>query len=477
LPYFSNAVSVEPIPAIPLGSENEAGGGISLTQIVTIARAYWKQSLMITAAVTLVAAAAIKVLPKTFTSTATLIVNIENGDPLAAKQVPDAGLGSYVATQTELMTSPVILLPVVDRLKLTEDPRYIAGLRSTDPEAKRQFAEKALADEIQVEIGRGGQLLYISASARDALLAANIANAVADIYLEQQKTRVGQPAGERAQRYSEELSELRAKAEAAQDRVTQFRKRNGITDVDTGNGDNGLATLASLQAKRLDAQNARRALEAKQSGQQTTSDEALGSAQISNLKAQIADMEAQLAQKRATLGAKHPVVLELDSRLEATRRSLAAELTALTKNNATELQRARDLEDKLTRAIADERQRVLGLHEVQGEGEKLTLELESAQAVYKRALDGYDQIMFASVSNNNNVSFISRATAPLKPSKPNKIKLLAMGIVAGLALGLAIPVAYELFINRRLRCVDDIERDFNIPVLAHFHAIPPSVPV
>jgi uncharacterized protein involved in exopolysaccharide biosynthesis len=444
---------------------------MSLTQFSTILSAYWKLSLLIAFAVIFITGLALKILPKTYTATATLIVNTENRDPLAGQQLPAEVLGSYVATQTELMLSPVILLQVVDRLNLTADSRYIAGLRSNDPTAKREYAEKNLAEDLLIETGRGGQLLYVSASAPNSGNAAAIANTVADVYLEQQKQRVTQPAGERAQRYSEELAELRDKAAAAQDKVTEYRKLNGITDVGTANSDTAMLGLVNLQAKLLEAQSQRRALEAKRGGQRSTTDEALGSAQVSSLKSQIADLEAQLAQKSATLGARHPQVLELNSRLEATRRSLDAELGTLSQNNSTELSRARELEQTLTRAVADERQRVLGLHQLEGEGEKLTLELESAQAVYKRALDGYDQIMFASVGHNNNVTFISRATPPLKPSKPNKVKVLALGLLLGIALGMAGPLAYELLVNRRLRCRDDLERDFGIPVLAEFGAI------
>jgi uncharacterized protein involved in exopolysaccharide biosynthesis len=447
------------------------GPGISLAQVLTISRAYWKQSLLIAGGIIFLTGLALKILPKTYTATATLIVNTENRDPLAGQQLPAEVLGNYVATQTELMLSPVILLQVVDRLHLTAEPRYTAGLRSTDPTAMREYAEKNLVEDLLIETGRGGQLLYISASAPQSARAAAIANEVADVYLEQQKQRVTQPAGERAQRYSEELAELRDKAAAAQDKVTEYRKRNGITDVGTANGDTAMLGLVNLQAKLLEAQSQRRALEAKRSGQQSTADEALASTQVSGLKAQIADLEAQLAQKSATLGARHPQVLELTSRLEATRRSLNEELATLSQNNSTELGRARELEQTLTRAVADERQRVLSLHQLEGEGEKLTLELESAQAVYKRALDGYDQIMFASVGHNNNVTFISRATPPLKPSKPNKLKVLALGLLMGIALAVAVPLAYELLVNRRLRCRDDIERDFGIPVLAEFDAI------
>jgi polysaccharide biosynthesis transport protein len=100
------------------------------------------------------------------------------------------------------------------------------------------------------------------------------------------------------------------------------------------------------------------------------------------------------------------------------------------------------------------------------------LELESAQSVYKRALDGYDQIMFASDSRFSKVNLVSRAVPPQTSSKPKKVKLLMMGALAGIFLGLALPVAYELVINRRVRCRDDFERGFAIPVLMEFDGIP-----
>jgi succinoglycan biosynthesis transport protein ExoP len=446
---------------------------LSIAQILTIARAYWKQVVIVALGTTILTAVAIKFLPKTYTATATLIVSTENKDPLAGQQFPIDVLGNYVATQTELMLSPVVLLPVVDKLHLTSDKNYTAGFRGGDATALREYVEKDLSTGgVQVETGRGGQLLYVSGSARDPGQAADIANAVADVYLAQKRRRVNDPAGERAERYSEQLAELRVKTVTAQDKVTEFRRHNGLTDVVAANNDVEMQALTSLESRLLDAQNQRRSLEAKQAGQQSTANETLSSPQITALKTQVSTIEAQLAQQQPTLGPRHPAVMELNSRLAATRRSLAGEMETLHANNATEISRARDLEEKLTRAVADQRQKVVSLRQLQGEGAKLQLELESAQSVYKRALDGYDQIMFASVGNYTNVTFISRATPPLKASKPNKLKLLAVGVIFGLGLGLVMPFSYELFVNRRLRCRDDIEREFGIPVLAHFDAIP-----
>jgi uncharacterized protein involved in exopolysaccharide biosynthesis len=102
---------------------------------------------------------------------------------------------------------------------------------------------------------------------------------------------------------------------------------------------------------------------------------------------------------------------------------------------------------------------------------KFELELESAQSVYKRALDGYDQIMFASGGHVANISVVSRAVPPQKATKPNKFKLLILGVMAGIAVGILAPLIYELLINRRIRCRDDFERDFDLPVLMEFDPI------
>ena len=59
-----------------------------------------------------------------------------------------------------------------------------------------------------------------------------------------------------------------------------------------------------------------------------------------------------------------------------------------------------------------------------------------------------------------------------KASKPNKLKLMALGILAGLGLGLLAPLVYELLFHRRVRCADDIERQFGIPILAKLGALP-----
>ncbi len=40
------------------------------------------------------------------------------------------------------------------------------------------------------------------------------------------------------------------------------------------------------------------------------------------------------------------------------------------------------------------------------------------------------------------------------------------GTMAAILIGLLAPLMYELWLNRRIRCRDDLERHFGMPVLA-----------
>lgn len=450
------------LPTIPAGY---AGSGFSLRQVAAILGAYWKISLAIFLASIGLTIGIILVIPKAYTASATLIFDYQNRNPLAGDQLPVGMLQSYIATQTELMTSPVILNEVVDRLDLTHDPQFSRGAKG-DPAMLRDYAARMLASRLAVYEGRGGQLLYVSATSQTADRAAEIANTVADTFLSLHEKQQSEPATDRARRYSAQLAELRVKVAAAQAKVTEFRQRNGLPNVTAGPSDVDMQGLTVLQSQLIEAQNARRIAEAKSLGDRAASDEALASNTIGTLKSQLDSRQAELAKLSSTLGPQHPKIIELQAQIAATRAALDGELAVLARNKEQKVATSRDLEGKYSSAIGAQRQKLLATRELQDEASKLMVELESAQSVYKRALDGYDQIMFASDGHAANVSLIDRATPPIKPSKPSKVKLLTAGLGMGLVFSMLAPLLYELLFNRRVRHRDDLERELGLRVLS-----------
>lgn len=441
----------------PQGDEEAGGGGgFTILQVLHMLLAHVWLSSAIFVLMVGIAFVAIKKLPKSYDATAALIVNSDNTDPLAGRNLPVGQAYTFFPTQVELINNSVVLRPVADRLNLQADRRFTGGFVG-DAKALNDVVLANLRGAIRVQQGSGSQLLYISATARDPVQAADIANAVSDEYLRQTSQRTNAPAIERAARYADQLAELKGKVDVAQAKVAEFRERNGMADLKSGqNTDLEGAALADLQAQLLVAQNVRRQLE----GQQVTP-EAVA------LRTRLDQLQAEMGQSSAKLGPRHPQILQLQAEIDATRKALSG-------NSAMQLTRAREMEGRYEAAVAAERSRLLSRRNVQDQGAKLLLEQQLAQEAYAQALRGQDQVQFASVGNYKDVSVVSRAEPPIKASRPNKLKLFAAAIAASLGLAIGGPFAFELLLNRRIRCRDDLERHFRVVMLAEFGRMSPA---
>ena len=170
---------------------------------------------------------------------------------------------------------------------------------------------------------------------------------------------------------------------------------------------------------------------------------------------------------QTTLGPRHPQIIELQSQLASAQGALNAETQVYTGNAQTQVDSARKLEAQLSAAVDAERAKVLKHRKLVDESAQYELALKSAQTLYERALDGYDQIALSSGGDYNNVSTVSEATPPVKPTKPKPLLNLAAALVLGGFFGLIGPMVYEFFF-RRVRCRDDFDRDFGVPVLVEF---------
>ncbi|HJS89926.1 MAG TPA: hypothetical protein VJ738_08195 [Steroidobacteraceae bacterium] len=451
----------EPLPVSTFAPVDDelSSAGLSLTQLIAILRAHLKRSLLILACLIVASAFIISILPRSYVATATLIVNRTDQNPLASPDLPRGWDNTFIPTQLDLIRSPAVLQPVIDRLHLMSNPEFTRGY-SGDPAVVREEVFSNLYDALTVFQGSGSELLYVSAAAKRPDEAAAIANVVAMEYLKLNRERIEEPAIQRAKVYSQELEQLRQQTVSAQESVAAFRQKHGMINLAPGSDDEAEAALNDLEQKLLAAENQERSiqaqLEARAWGTMTA-----GSNSTSDLASKLSADEAELARMRETLGRRHPAVLELQSQISATRHAIAAGLAA-------QLADAKKLVARYSAAVDAQRDQVLKRRRVQDEGTKLLLELQSAEATYKRALDGYPQIEFASSDGFSDVSLVSLAAPPVRAIKPNKLKYFLAACALSLGLAFGIPFGYELFVNRRLRCRDDFERHFGIPVLAQF---------
>jgi uncharacterized protein involved in exopolysaccharide biosynthesis len=466
-----------PPPLLPPPAESEeASSGISTQQIQCILKAFWKHSLITFLGIMLVSAFEIRSMPKMYVATAQLLVHHDiSKDPFVAQGAQVAVQGnqdSFIPTQIELINSPSVLQAVIDRLDLGHDNEFTHGFKGT-PNELREVVVGNLQSSLTVSQGKGSQLLYIAASYPAANRAADIANAVAKEYLRQERMRVNEPASERVALYTRDLQDLKQKVTEAQERVTEFKKQHSLIDVEVKEGgpDIETAALNDLQAKLIAAQTARRELESRQLDPDGSPEAVLKDPTVVALRTTLGQDEEKMALLLTTEGPKHPEVMQLQAQINTTKRSLQNEVQAISRNIQTQLAQARELEAKYQRDLDAQRATTVERRSLRDQAGSLMLQLESAQATYKKALDGYDVSRFDSATDNGDVSLVASASPPARAEKPDKAKLFMMACMAALAVGLGWPFAYELLIDRRLRCRDDLERTFGVPVLAQFGPI------
>ncbi len=453
-------------PIVPL---NFIYPGLTLTQIFSIIWGHRKVSLLIMSIVLAIVVVTLKLLPRTYEAEAALMVNYEVNDPINGKELPAGQLGSYIVTQMELVRSPDIISAVVDQLQLKSNKEFAAGYNGKVG-TLQQWVVQQVGKNLAVYQGQGGsQLIYVRFSAKNPVLAAQVANAIAEKYKKQEDARaVNQPI-ERTALYSQRLDELKKNVELAQNNVTEFYKKNNL--VDQGNKANiDLNMLTTLEQRLLEARNNRREAESLALGDQSASDSVLASKEVQGLKAELTQQELKLANMERLYTPDYPGLSDLKSSIDDTKQSLANAVQKYAANKEQKLTVAIKLEKSLEIAVARQRAKVLANSKLNDESGKYVLALESAQAVYKRALDGYDEYVYSTRRHYSNVSFVNRATPPLKASKPRIIKGLFLGAVTAFMLGVGVPFGYELF-NRRVRCRDDLERDHGIPVLGELGSL------
>lgn len=457
-------LSHDPRDSIPYVPLNYAHPGLSLNQILAILRAHRWRIVVIGLLVSSMSVTASMLLPRNYEATTTLMIGFEINDPLGPERFPTGLLDGYVATQIELIQSPTVLLPVVDRLGLTEDEFLTQGFDRKGGEPLRDWVATQLAKDLSVARGRSGsQLIYVTYTGRDAQQTARIANSISEVYLELHQTRMAGPASLHAERYSDQLKDLKAKVIETQQEVDAFRKRTGIIQPD-GNIDVEMGRLQTMEQRLLEAQQARRAAEVRAQEQTSSGGIVMGSVLIQRLKSELSRLSAQHAVLKTSLGRGHPDMQALNAQILTTRSELDSAVQTYAANATTELNSARALEAKLAKAVSEQRARIVDIRSLRDEASRHQLELDSASSVYRQALDGYDRVIYSAEGRYSNIDRISPATPPHRPSSPNLIKFLLLSILLGIVAGIGIPTILEL-LRRRVRCRDDLERDHGIPVL------------
>lgn len=433
-------------------------------QLLLILRARWWLALLILV-VGVAGTYAVSVhLPKKYTASTTLVLDIRSRDPIAAMLAP-----SNMATQEDIIRSDRVAQRVVKLMRLDENPAVRQQWREATEGKGR--VDVWLAELLQKNLNvippkRDSNILTLEYTAVDPGFAAAVANAYAQAYVDTTVDIRVEPAKQYARWFGEQSRTLRESLERAQTRLSEFHQQKGIVakeerlDAENAKLNELTSQLTAIQALTVDA----RTKERTRDGVDTLP-EVMHNSVVAGLRAQIANKEADLKVASTNFGKNHPQFKAMESELAELRAKLASEAKHVAGTYASTRSVSTGKEKELRSAIEAQKKKLLELKNERDQLAVLQRDVDFAQAAYDQVTARFNQSTLEAQSNQTNVVLLNPAVEPLEPSHPKILRYTAIGLFFSLLAGLGAAVLWEM-LDRRVRCVEDLSEMLQLPVLA-----------
>jgi chain length determinant protein EpsF len=433
-------------------------------QILLILQARYKIFLVVAIASIAIALPIIFLLPKQYTATTSLVVDIRSPDPISAVLMPPSNL----ATQEDIIMSDRVAQRVVKILKLDENPAVQQQWR--DATSGKGRLEVWLAELLRNKLAvapqrRDSSIIIIEYTAVDPRFAAAVANAYAQAYVDATIEMRVEPAKQYARWFGDQGNSLRENLEKAQARLSAYQRENGIVakdetvDTETTRLSELTSQLTAVQGQTSDARSKQR------STATDTLPEVLQNSVVQGLRADIARQEGKLKDASGNLGKEHPLYLRMGAELAELKVKLDQETRHVASGFLASGSVGKDKEKELKAAIEAQKKKLLALMSQRDQLAVLQRDVDAAKNAYDTVSGRYTQANLESQATQTNVFLLSPAMEPLEPSRPKIPRYMAMAIFFSMLLGLAAAFGVEM-LDRRIRCVDDMVEMLQIPLLA-----------
>ncbi len=454
---------------------------MTIYQFLTILRARWRVAGMIFFGVVAASIALLFILPKKYTATASIVVD-SKVDPVAAGAgQSDAVMASYINTQSDVITSERVAKKVVKAVGLDRVPEnHEAWVERTHGEGDivTWLASGLLSNKKVVagppanaSLTRQTNVIEISVKWSDPKTAAILANSFAQAAIDTNIELKVEPAKQYAAWFDQRSAALRADLERKQKKLSDFQNQSGIVatdeklDVENARLTELSTQLIAIQSQRQDSQSRQR----QAAGDNEYLPEVLQSPLIATLKDALTVAEAKRTEVAGRLGKNHPDYKAAEAEVASLRARLAAETEKIVASLGSTTQVNLRRENDIRLALEAQKKRVMDLKHDHDEAAILQSDVVTAQ----RDLDAVSQRLalsnLESLAQQTNVVLLSTATAPLDPSSPRPLILLAGGMFLGGVLGIGAVLLLEMR-DKRLRDESDLD-GLGVPVLGRIRKV------
>jgi succinoglycan biosynthesis transport protein ExoP len=413
-------------------------------------------------------------MPKLYMASTDLIIDGKGQDPISGQSLQTRMMAGYLGTQAEIIRSRNVANKVIDQLTLMTQADLASELRLPDDEQMRRKALLAFLDAgLVVDTERESNVLNIAFKAKNPALAAQIADAFAQAYIQTNLELRIEPAKQITRWYDQQLASLRSSLVAKQEALSAYQEQHDIL-VTSDRLDLESTKLAELSSMLIAAQNER--LNNTTRSNQISGNrgalpsQALDNPQVQRLSGELAQAQAKLSDLLTRVGENHPQYRQAQGEVESLNAQLAQALHFINGSVRSSVELSQSREEQLKAELATQKERVMQFSRNRNELTLLKQEVDNSQAAYDAALARATQTKLESQVALTDISILNTAVPPTRPTTPRAAMNLVLGTLTGLLLGVAAALCRE-WMDRRVRNTQDLEQGLGLPVLACLPAL------
>ncbi len=398
-------------------------------------------------------------------------MNARDVDPAAGTSpiAPD----SYVQVQAQVLQSDELLARVIQRLKLDEQPEYLAQIETPVQRIARKLnAEKLLSAlpeqralvirraldmptagsqtpqeqalqvakaNLKVKAAAQSSLVQLSYTAPDRHTPAAFLNALATEFVEHSMETRWAGTERTVAWLTTRLRDMRADLENSERRLQEYARRSGVLDTN-GRETVGEEKLRQIQAELSKAQADRTVLQAKYELITSTSPEQLPEVRDAQLlrdyKTRLADLERERSQLATTMTPEHFKVQRVSAQIAELKVLVANELNNIVSRIGNDYQASQRREALLRRSYDEQFQEVSAQSERSIPINVLKREVDSNRQFYQDMLQKVNAAGVAAAIRASNIRIVDAAREPLLPYKPDLFLNMGIGCMSGLMVGI-----------------------------------------
>ncbi|HLK86432.1 MAG TPA: polysaccharide biosynthesis tyrosine autokinase [Candidatus Binataceae bacterium] len=404
----------------------------------------------------------------------------------------------YFKTQTEILKSRTLAASVVRNLGLNSNPSFngserpglfttmVGGLRQRlhdlisppppNANAPRTGLLGVSADQIDAYLGGLNirsvpttSLVQIEYSSPDPLLAARIANAHAEAYIQRGVEMHSQASRDAEKFLSQKLVELKEQLQKSEVALNDYRREKGIIpglmSLD-GKDTVVIDRLTDLSKDLTRAQVERIGMESQidliHKHQYESLPVVMDDKLVQSMQAELTQLSTQDASLSSQFTAAYPPLAQLRARESALRKQLNTEIQNSVKSVETSYQQAVEKEKDLSAEMQRQRALTMSLNDAAVQYAILQRDVDTYRQLYNAVLKRMKDVGVEAEAQTSNVSIVDKATAPRIPSYPKKLRDLMVSAMLGLlgAIGLTFLLDY---LDNTLKDPEEAERYLRLP--------------